>query len=182
MYKSKTIYLFVLRPERRFNVEFSSSGRGDGGGVTSKSLFLSSSSQSGRLRFFFEKLIVVFVGFFFDGEADLTFGFFFLVELTTGAASLNAAAESSALADSAARGMSPRAILVSTVLVSAPLSSSMPVSPFLAFFFEIRMRLGFGGLTWKNFKKPLNFFFIHLTKGKLCNDRIYLVVCIGSGR
>ena len=115
--------------------------------MTSKSLFLSSSSQSARLRFFFEKLIVVLVGFFFDGDADLTLGFFFLLELTTGAASLSAAADSSALADSKAAGTSPRAMLVSTVLVSAPLSGSPPASPFLDFFFEIRIRLGFGGLT-----------------------------------
>lgn len=138
----------MLRPDRLLSVEFSSSGNGDGGGVTSKSLFLSSSSHRGRLRFFdFEKLIVVLVGFFLDGDVDFTLGFFFLVELTTGAASLNAAVESSALADSVTGGTSPRAMLVSIVLVSAPLSSSIPASPFLAFFLEIRMRLGLGGFT-----------------------------------
>jgi hypothetical protein len=140
------IYLLVLRPDRLFKVEFSSSGNGDGGGVTSRSLFLSSSSQSGRF-FFFEKLIVVFEGFFFDGDADFTLGFFFFAELTTGATSLKAAAESSALADSMVGGTSPVAILVSTVLVSAPLSSSALISPFLVFFLEMRILFGFGGFT-----------------------------------
>lgn len=92
--------------------------------------------------------MVVLVGFFFDGDADLTFGFFFLAELTTGAASLRAAADSSALADSTPTGTSPTAILVSMVLVSAPLSASPAVSPFFAFFLDIRIRLGFGGFTW----------------------------------
>lgn len=129
-------------------VEFSSSGNGDGGGVTSRSLFLSSSSHIGRF-FFFEKLIEVLEGFFFVGDADFTLGFFFFTELTIGAASLNAAVESSALADSTASGKSPTAILVSKVLVSAPLSSSGQISPFFDFFLEIRIRLGFGGLTYK---------------------------------
>ncbi len=144
-----------MRPERLFEVEFSSSGNGDGGGVTSRSLFLSSSSQSGRF-FFFEKLILVFEGFFFVGVADFTLGFFFFAELTTGATSLKAAAESSALADSMVGGISPIAILVSTVLVSAPLSRSAPISPFLAFFFEIRILFGFGGLTYKKNTTNLN--------------------------
>ena len=92
--------------------------------------------------------MVVFVGFFFVGEEAFTLGFFFL-EAVTGVAiaSLSAApTESSALADSSGASSPVPVILVSMVLVSAPLSACSAASPFLAFFFEILIRFGLGGL------------------------------------
>lgn len=90
--------------------------------------------------------MVVLFGFFLLGEEDFTFGFFFFGGGAGLALSLKAAVESSALTDSAG-GASPPAMLVSIVLVSAPLSISPPPSPFFGFFFETRIRFGLGGFT-----------------------------------